>query len=216
MKMEKMKKATNKKLRRLTLTATTAASLLVGNTYDSVEEILSHEGTVDSVIDKYSQSRNKPTVKEKLRMWFDRLPFAVRLLVITPLYVIGWLMMLVLTPLWDHLLSGILAKVGYWLVVLLIILVILAVMKAVLLPDVPLKELFTRKNLLIIAGSVTALALLDELLTRTTPGYVRIGPFVRYAAILLIVSIFISVFYRKHQKKTVTASSGLLEFSVTD
>ena len=216
MKKEKNRKSSSKKLRRYTLTATTAASLLVSNTYDSVNDILKKEETRDPVIEKYAETRANPTLKQRVRTLFDRLPFAVRLLVITPLYLIGWLLMLVISPLWDSLLSGILAKVGFWAVILLISLVILAVMKMILMPDVPFKEFFSRKNIIILVSSITAVALLDELLSRTSPGYVRIGPMIRYGSVLLIITIFISVFYRHHQKKTVTVGNGDLQFSVTN
>ena len=216
MKKEKNKKSAGKKLRNYTITATTAASLVVSNTYDSVNDILKKEESRDPVIEKYEETRHELTLKQKTRLLFDKLPFAVRLLVLTPLYLIGWLLMLVISPLWDSLLSGILAKVGFWAVILLISLVILAVMKMILMPDVPFKEFFSKKNLIILVSSITGVALLDELLSRTSPGYVRIGPMVRYGAVLLIISIFISVFYRHHQKKTVTAGSGDLQFSITD
>ena len=214
---EKKKKPAHKKAKKVALTTATAASLLVNNTYDSVDEIIKHEeDSIDPVIRKYEETHRQATPKEKLRGWFDHFPYAVRLLVLVPLWAIGWALMLVLGPLWNGILSPLASKVGYWLAILAIVMVILAAAKMILLPEVPFKKLFTKKNVIIIVVSVAAIAGLDELLSRMNPGYVKVAYLLRFTAILLFISIFMAFFYRNYQKKIVTATTDQLEFTASN
>jgi hypothetical protein len=172
--MEKEKKI-KRKIAAGTAATVTAASLLVNNVVSDPENLLkpneqskadpSHIATVDTVEHRsyiLETDQYEPlTWREQIRIRIQKLPLPVRALIMLPLWGIGELI--------NVLLSALIASpVGRFLLMLLLeiglILGLFALIWKLLFPDIPLKKVFSKKNIPWLIGGALILTAADFLL----------------------------------------------------
>lgn len=172
--MEKEKKI-KRKIAAGTAATVTAASLLVNNVVSDPENLLkpteqsktdpSHVVTVDTVEHRsyiLETDQYEPlTWREQIRIRIQKLPLPVRVLILLPLWGIGELI--------NVLLSALIASpVGRFLLMLLLeiglILGLFALVWKLLFPDIPLRKVFSKKNIPWLIGGALILSVADFLL----------------------------------------------------
>ena len=172
--MEKEKKI-KQKIVTGTAATVTAASLLVNNVVSDPETLLkpreenktdpSHVATVDTLEHRsyiLETDQYEPlTLREQIRIRIQKLPLPVRALILLPLWGIGELINVLVTAL-------IASPVGRFLMLLLLeiglILGLFALVWKLLFPDIPLKKVFSRKNVPWLFGGALILSAADFLL----------------------------------------------------
>lgn len=109
----------------------------------------------------------------RFRAWVLKLPLAVRAAAGVPLWCLGWLALTVLSGLWNALLSPALGTVLGWAVLALALVGAFLLSVKAALPDVPIKKLVNRRNLLCLLLGTAAIALLDAALPLFFQDYER-------------------------------------------
>ncbi|MBR3035789.1 MAG: hypothetical protein IKI54_00655 [Lachnospiraceae bacterium] len=94
------------------------------------------------------EDEKKKTLKDMFRAFIQRLPLGVRVFVILPLWIIGYAVIALLTALFEPVIAPVLGIVLKWLLLAGLFLLSLFLIKKAIAPDTPLKEIFSRRNLL--------------------------------------------------------------------
>ena len=161
------------------------------------------EGDEDSADEEEEQETEEAAEEEGsgLRRRIQQLPYAVRLLVILPLWCIGWLLLTGAAALWTAVLSPVLGKALGWLLLIGALLGALLLAGKTLFPDLPVKKILNRRNVLgVVVGSLL-LGVLDLVLPLFWDGYVKIESIVRGSGILLIFGAVTLRFAARERKR---------------
>ena len=143
-----------------------------------------------------------PEKPEGVRAWILRLPYAVRLLVLLPLWALGWLLQTGAAALWSALLSPVLGKALSWLLLLGALLLALLLAGKTVFPDLPVKKILNKRNVLgLVIGSV-ALGVLDLLLPLFWTEYSRFEAIARAVGIGgVFCAVALSFFLRERRRR---------------
>ncbi|MBR2578504.1 MAG: hypothetical protein IKE38_06175, partial [Erysipelotrichaceae bacterium] len=142
-----MKKDRKKKKIIATLAATiTGIGVLVSGAFASPEDVINNELNVDKAIIETGAKEVKKS------SFLDKIPVFLRAVIGVPLWLVGHLIMklvstllkVTLMPAWKFLII--------WLVFFLIVLFIVVICIRILFPDMPLREILTKKLILSVAG----------------------------------------------------------------
>jgi hypothetical protein len=118
--------------------------------------------SVDDEDDADEQKSSKLGVMARFRQAVLSLPSSVRLLIITPLWLIGTALMTLVTFLWNTLFASPLgAFIASFAVGFAVLTGLFAVTAKTLFPDVPLRDILTKRNVLILAVGAVILSGLD-------------------------------------------------------
>ena len=155
---------------------TTAAALMTSGLFKDPAEIIKDEEiagpppiveTIDRApVDDGSdeamseEEEEKKTPKDRLRDLLLRLPKAVRIILLLPLWCIGTALMTVLTPLFNAVLPPLLNIIWRWALIAAILIALTAAVCKLIFPDIPLKKVFSKKNILsaVIYGALVGMA----------------------------------------------------------
>lgn len=169
------KKKIKQKIVTGTAATVTVASMLVNQVVSDPEALLrpkeqnetdpSHVETVNTVEHRsyiLETDQYEPlTWREQIRIWIQKLPLPVRALIILPLWGIGELINVLVTAL-------IASPAGRFLLMLLLeiglILGLFALVWKLLFPDIPLKKVFSKKNIPWLIAGAAILSAADFLL----------------------------------------------------
>lgn len=117
---------------------------------------------VDDDDDADEQKGTKLSVMARFRQAVLSLPSPVRLLIITPLWLIGTGLMTLITAVWNTLFASPLgAFIASFAVGFAVLTGLFAVTAKTLFPDVPLRDILTKRNVLILAVGAVILSGLD-------------------------------------------------------
>ena len=117
---------------------------------------------VDDDDDADEQKSSKLGVMARFRQAVLSLPSPVRLLIITPLWLIGTGLMTLITSVWNTLFASPLgAFIASFAMGFAILTGLFAVTAKTLFPDVPLRDILTKRNVLILAVGAVILSGLD-------------------------------------------------------
>ena len=117
---------------------------------------------VDDDDDADEQKGTKLSVMARFRQAVLSLPSPVRLLIITPLWLIGTALMTLITAVWNTLFASPLgAFIASFAVGFAVLTGLFAVTAKTLFPDVPLRDILTKRNVLILAVGAVILSGLD-------------------------------------------------------
>lgn len=150
------------------------------------------------------EKKEKGGIFARFKRWFLDLPQWIRALLGIPLWVIGhflirgisWLLSTVLAPLLLALLK--------WLLFALILLLVFAVIMKWLFPDMPLKTILSKRNVIGIVLSTIALAVICELLPKAVPEFSSYIIPTEFIGGLLILVIFGYLTWQDDRKAYVT------------
>lgn len=204
----------------------TAASVATGSLFDSPAALLSDEGTavvctvndgVDDVEDdagaeasEDEEARRRGGVRAALRERILRLPLAVRLLVVLPLWALGSAILAAAGAAWT-LLSPVMGKLaGFALMLALLAGAFLAAVKAAF-PDLPLKKIFSRRSLLVLLLGAAALTAADAALPLFWDDYAQWKDLVLSAGFFAALCCAAVPFALREQKRRLTAARAAEE-----
>ncbi len=172
--MEEKKKNDIKKT---AVAITTAAALMTSGLFKDPAEIVKDEevyappppivetfdrapaddGSEDVTVEEEDE---KKTPKDRLRDMLLRMPRAVRIILLLPLWCVGTVLMTVLTPLFNAVLPPLLNIVIRWVLIAAILVALAAAACKLIFPDIPLKKVFSKKNMLsaVIYGALVGMS----------------------------------------------------------
>lgn len=186
-----------------------AVSLLAGMAFDSPADILDEQQDthlsnppivmdideyvntdVDDDEDSDEQKASKPGLAARFRQAVLSLPSPVRLLVITPLWLLGTGLMTLITFLWNVIFaSPVGAFIASFAVGFAVLTGLFAVTAKTLFPDVPLRDILSKRNLTILAVSAVVLSGLDAAMPLFWNKYPAVSFLVKLAFGAGIISI---------------------------
>jgi len=166
-----------------TTTAILIASLLTGLSFSGPAEINEDQASsqlrpapivmdiddymntsVDDDDDADEQKSAKPGFIARFKQAVLSLPSSIRLLIITPLWALGTAMMTVVSFLWNIIFSSPLgAFIASFAVGFAVLFGLFAVTAKMLFPDVPLRKILSKRNVLVLGIAALLLAVIDWL-----------------------------------------------------
>lgn len=211
--MEKEKKEDlKKKAQKTAIAATTAASLFVHNTYDKPLDIIEEAYEDEDINDEHSQKK-KSSFKIKSRQLLNTLPLPIRIIFLLPLWSLGWLLMLLLRPIWENLLSGVLSQTSYWIILAAIIFIIIVISALIYFPGLPLAKLFNKKTISLILILIIGLFITDKILSLSYPAYRDFKHLIKATGSIAIVIISLAYIHFKTRKLKFTVTNDKYTFS---
>lgn len=196
------------------LAVLTSAGVLVGGLFHSPDAILAPEQSLEPVQISQNEDEDpegpededqtreelssggeeKLSLDQRLRRGILRLPYGLRLLVILPLWALGWLLITGATALWSGVLSPALGQILTWALLLLALAAAFGLAVKTAFPDLPWKKIFNRRSLTGLLLAAGLLALADLLLPLFWQDYPRISAWVRALGLLLILLLAAGAF----------------------
>ena len=205
---EEKKKDYKKKAIKAGVAVVTSASVLVGGLFSSPDALLAQEQDLNPVAitqndndndqgDDDSSSGDEEEEEESggesvgwraaLRQRILKLPLAVRMFVLVPLWAIGWAIWTVAGGLWTMLLGPIAGKAVSWLFLLAALLGAAALGLKTVFPDLPLKKIFHKKSLLGLILAGLGLGVADLTVPMFWDGYEALAHVLRASGMALIL-----------------------------
>lgn len=180
---EKKKKDVKKTAAKSAVALTTAAALMTSGLFKDPAEIIKEDDVIapppivetfdrapaeeDVSEDMEAEEEEKKTPKDRLRDLLLRMPRAVRIVLLLPLWAVGTALMTVLTPLFNAVLPPLLNIVLRWVLIAAVLVALAMAACKLIFPDIPLRKMLSRKNILsgVIYGALVGLSgwLLNEL-----------------------------------------------------
>ena len=147
------------------------------------------------------EEEERAGLRAALRQRVRRLPYALRLLVILPLWALGWSLLGAASALWTALLSPILGKALAWLMLLGALLGAFVLAGKAVFPDLPVKKILNRRSLLgLVIGSV-ALGTADIVAPFFWADYARVESIARGLGLLLLFGTVTGLFVRRELRR---------------
>ncbi|MBQ9909949.1 MAG: hypothetical protein IJM50_00340 [Lachnospiraceae bacterium] len=143
-----------------------AVSLLLGSVFTKPAEILQqadpnegkptvvveYNAPVDEDIDaeEEDEDEKKRTLKDMVRAFIQNLPLWAKILFVLPLWLIGYALIALLTALFEPVIAPALLAVLKWLLFAGLLALGLFFVKKAVAPNTPLKEIFKKRNVILI------------------------------------------------------------------
>lgn len=177
--------------------AATGAGVLVNGMFDTPADLLqgSDSGPAGIVAQCDDDS---PLVEDEeeedrksgpVRRWILSLPLYLRVLLGLPLWAAGWGITELAGLLWKLFLTPLGSTVASWLLTAALAIGAFALLAKAIFPDLPLKKLFSRRNLLLILGGTLLLGLLDTVLSAAWEGYPDLGRWLRLGGVAALLAL---------------------------
>lgn len=213
-----MEEKTKKNIKKTAVAVTTAAALMTSGLFKDPAEIVKEEDVYaapppivetfdrapveDEPEDTEFEEEEKKLPKDRLRDLLLRMPRAVRIVLLLPLWCIGTAMMSVLTPLFNAVLPPLLNIVIRWVLIAAVLAALAMVACKLIFPDIPLKKVFSKKNILsaVIYGGLVGMSgwVLKDLYPETK--LLMPAVYAGAAALFIGVCILTAAFGRKKAK----------------
>ena len=159
------------------------------------------DGYGDAEDGEASDEERRRSLPGRLRRWVLRWPAGVRAAVGVPLWCIGWALITLASALWSAVLSPAAGTVLRWVLMAAALLgVFLAVAKAAF-PDLPVKKILNRRNLLALLLGTAVLGVLDSVAPLFWEGYERIADLARLALSGTLVGGVSFLFLRRERAR---------------
>ena len=192
-----------------------AASLLLGSLFGSPQEMVDSEkaasaptppGIVqiyepDSVYDDLTtedeSSEEKRTLRERLRAFILRMPLAVRILVLMPLWAVGYALIWLATMLAGALSLPVVGTILKFIIGAAVVFGLILLAEKLLFPEVRMRDLLSKRNLFALlsaAGVIAAAGTLGGYFWKDLPW---LTPVIDAGAALLYVVFFVLFVKRK-------------------
>lgn len=183
-----MKKTAGKTVATAAIALLAAAGVMAGSLFDSPAALLPEDGAPsivynmtagldgaddDSGAREDEEETGRGGVRAALRRRILRLPLAVRLLVILPLWALGSALLAAAGAAWT-LLGPALGRAAGFAVLLALLLGAFALAMKAVFPDLPVKKLFSRRGVLTLLLCASALSVADAALPAIWPEYEQV------------------------------------------
>lgn len=136
------------------------------------------------------ENTEKPGFFARIRAYILKLPLFVRVAIGLPLWALGWLVTQAFAALWKLFLAPVAGHILTFILMAAILLAVMTVLLKTVFPDLPLKEILSRPNILIVLIGCTLFCIINIVMGRQDSSFERWEPLIRFgegAFILLIV-----------------------------
>ena len=204
----------------------TSASMVVGGIFQSPADLLEEQDILPQVVytddddldsggggdggdedngengsQAEEEEEERSGTRAALRHRIQQLPYAVRLLVVLPLWALGWLLLTGLSALWGAVLSPVLGKALAWLLLIGALLGAFLLAGKTLFPDLPVKKILNKRSVLgLVIGSMV-LGAADIVVPLFWADYTRIENIVRAVGVLLVLGTVTGLFARREIRR---------------
>ena len=232
-------KLLTKKEKKVLLSSTvallTATSVMVGALFDAPDNLLTDQdlnpkvvcidGTgVDDDADEDAgqededteKSRRRIGVRAAMRARILQLPLFVRLLVILPMWFMGWAVSGAAGALWSVVLSPVLGHVLSTLLLLAALFCAFCLAAKAVFPDLPLKKIVNKRSMLTLIIGALALGAADAALPLVWEEYDKIANLVKAVGGLLITGGAVTAFSLREQRRRVKLASSPPDPGITE
>lgn len=200
----------------------TAASVTTGSLFTTPAALLSDDGAAGSAYsvsvdldglddddagteqDESGETKRRGGVRAALRARILRLPLAVRLLVVLPLWALGSVILAAAGALWA-LLAPVLGKIALWALLLALLVGAFLLAAKAAFPDLPIKKILNRRSLVALVLGASALAAADAVLGAAWEDYAQIKDVVLSVGFFAALSCAAVPFALREQKRRLTA-----------
>lgn len=165
-------------------------------------------GTEEELEEESAEEEARPGARARLRQKILQLPLAVRLLVILPLWCVGWLILTGAGLLWSAVLSPLGAKVLSWLLLIAALVAAFLLAGKTIFPDLPLKKILNKRNLLSLVLGALLLGALDCVLPFFWSDYSKVEAAVRGVGTLLVFGTAGVSFALRERKRRLRAAAA--------
>ena len=190
-----------------------AFSLMIGSTFSSPAEVMNKanpdperpaviveiQAEPDDVLEEIPEEEDekKRTFRDMFRNFILKLPVAVRLLLILPLWVIGYAAIAALTALFEPVIAPILSVILKWVLIGGLLAAAFFLLKKAIAPDTPIREIFSKRNLVMIGIAAAVFGTADFFLKE----YVEHYSFWRNIACGAAGAVLLAVFAARQLRK---------------
>ena len=177
-----------KKAAGITAAAAVAAGVILGGVFNSSDELLDKNDKAlpappavvemvelraepeDDEDSSVPQEEKKKSLRERIRLAVLRIPYAVRAALCLPLWCVGQILIYSAGLLWSTLLSPVVKAILPWLSFALITAAAAATIIKLLNPELKMKDIFNKRNLIILVAGTVLTAIANIILTLTGTG----------------------------------------------
>ena len=215
---EKVEK-TKKTVAKSAVALTTAAALITAGLFHTPADIVKEEDlySAPAIVETMDrepvpdepedmpeqEEEKKKNLKDRFREWILQLPRIIRILFLLPLWCIGTVLLSVLTPLFQTVLPPLLNVVLRWAAVAAVLLALVAIAVKLLFPDVPLKKILSKRNIVLVVIYSALVGITGWLLDDFYPDKRLLVPAVYAGAAALFVGavLLLTAFHRKREER---------------
>ena len=227
-KKRKKKKTAKRAAATTALALLTAASIATGSLFDSPAALLPEDGAPAVVYnvtggldgaededagpeeDESEETRRRGGIRALLRERILRLPLAVRLLVVLPLWAVGSAVLAAAGAAWTLLQPVLGRAAGFALLLGLLFGAFVLAVKAAF-PDLPLKKLVNRRSAVALALGAAGLSVLDAVLSAAWAGYAPVKNVVLSAGFFVALCCAAVPFALREQRRRLDAARAKRE-----
>ncbi len=152
-----------------------------------VMEITEDEEVDEELEEQEEENTEKPGFFARIRMMILNLPLFVRVAVGLPLWALGWLVTQAFAALWKTFLAPVAGHILTFLIMAAVLLAVMTVLLKAVFPDLPLKEILSRPNILIVLISCVLFCVFNIVMDQSSPDFSRWEPMIRFTEGLFIL-----------------------------
>ena len=200
-----------------------ATSLLLGSIFSSPAEVMQQVNPDDKrpaviveiqaaeeeepVEEEEEADEKKRGLKDMIKRFVQSLPSWAKVLFVIPLWAIGYGVIALLTALFEPVIAPVLSVILKWLLIGGLLAGGLFCIKKAIAPDMPLREIFTKRNMILVAVAAAVLGLGDYFAKNYFEHYELWRNVIGFAAGLLILGIY-ALRTWQHKKKTAAEAAA--------
>ena len=220
------KKKTKKEIRKAAAAGAAglaATSMLIGSVFSNPAEVMEKvqddntrpvivaqmEANLDEQVPEEPEENDekKRGLREMFKRFLQNLPLPAKLLFVLPMWVIGYGLLALLTALFEPVIAPVLGIIIKWLLVGLLLAAGLFCIKKAVAPDTPLREIFSKRNVILLAVTAAVLGAGDYFAKIYIDNYTIWRNIACFSAGLLILLFFTLRTLQKKKRKEVEAAA---------
>ena len=136
------------------------------------------------------ENTEKPGFFARIRMMILKLPLFVRVAIGLPLWALGWLVTQAFSALWKLFLAPVASQILTFLIMAAVLLAVMTIVLKTVFPDLPLKEILSRPNILIVLIACAVFCVFNIVMGQQSDSFSRWEGMIRFgegAFILLLI-----------------------------
>lgn len=165
-----------------------------------VMEIDTEEGSAEEQ-EMEEDKKSKPGFFTRIRMMILKLPLYLRVAIGIPLWALGWLVTQAFSSLWQLFLAPVFEQILTFLIMALVLLAVMTVLVKTVFPDLPLKAILSRPNILVVLLACAVFCVFNIVMRTVNQDFARSEGVIRFGeglVILLIILLRMSAYKRRH------------------
>ena len=143
----------------------------------------------------------KPGFFARIRMAIYKLPLFVRVAIGLPLWALGWLVTQAFSALWKLFLAPAAERILTFLIMAAVLLAVMTVLQKLIFPDLPLREILSKPNILIVLIGILAFCILNFVLDRADTGFSDHEGLIRFLeGLTILLAVTLRMFFRRTKR----------------